>query len=237
MKLDRLFDLPRARGQLSRPARWGWPADGRRPAEWERISFCCAPRKSAACRLPKNCKNWRQRFSLSACDVKAAPAFRSCDTAVKQFGRIDILINCGPLWVRGRTMTLEQWNKVNRNNLTGTFFFAGRLARSDRAAPREDYQYGFRCGLRGSSPKFSAIGYTPAKAASLFLRRTWPAKWGNAQHFRWNAIAPGMVPTDMSEKVIEQDKIAVGRHTSGPLWRAARSEGGAIFLASVRQIS
>jgi len=49
-----------------------------------------AQEKSAACRLPKNCKTWR-RGSRSRRDVKQPASISGvADTAVKQFGRIDI---------------------------------------------------------------------------------------------------------------------------------------------------
>src|SRR5260370_23353037 len=61
------------------------------------------------------------------CDVKDPGSIQAvADAAVKQFGRIDILINnAGTSWgAPVEAMTLEQWNKVVDTNLTGTFLFS-----------------------------------------------------------------------------------------------------------------
>jgi NAD(P)-dependent dehydrogenase (short-subunit alcohol dehydrogenase family) len=170
------------------------------------------------------------------CDVKDPLSIRAvADTAVKQFGRIDILINnAGTSWgAPAEDMTLEQWNKVIETNLTGTFLFSqavGKIMISQRRG--KIINIASVAGLRGSPPRFSAIGYSASKAGIIMFTKDLACKWG-MHNIQVNAIAPGWFPTDMSEKVIERNKesllatIPLGRF-GGP----QDLKGAAIFLAS-----
>jgi len=152
-----------------------------------------------------------------------------------RFGRIDILINnAGTSWgAPVEAMTLEQWNKVIETNLTGTFLFsqaAGKIMISQRSG--KIINIASIAGLRGSPPKFSAIGYSASKGGVIAFTRDLACKWG-MHNIQVNAIAPGWFPTDMSAKVIERNKesflatIPLGRF-GGP----NDLKGAAIFLAS-----
>jgi gluconate 5-dehydrogenase len=87
-------------------------------------------------------------------------------------------------------------------------------------------------GLRGSSPKLPAIGYSASKGGIIIFTKDLACKWGT-HNIQVNAIAPGWFPTDMSERVIERNKEAL---LSGiPLGRFGGPndlKGAAIFLAS-----
>src|SRR5277367_3301075 len=89
-----------------------------------------------------------------ACDVKDPASIRAvADAAVKQFGRVDILINnAGTSWgALVEDMTLEQWNKVIETNLTGTFLFSqaiGKVMISQRRG--KIINIASVAGLRGS---------------------------------------------------------------------------------------
>ena len=170
------------------------------------------------------------------CDVKDPASIRAvAETAVKQFGRIDILINnAGTSWgAPTEDMTLEQWNKVIETNLTGTFLFSqavGKVMISQRRG--KIINIASVAGLRGSSPKFSAIGYSASKGGIIIFTKDLACKWG-MHNIQVNAIAPGWFPTDMSRKVIERDQA--GLLATIPLGRFGGPQdlkGAAIFLAS-----
>jgi NAD(P)-dependent dehydrogenase (short-subunit alcohol dehydrogenase family) len=170
------------------------------------------------------------------CDVKEQASIQEvADTTVKHFGRIDILINnAGTSWgAPVETMTLEQWNKVIETNLTGTFLFSqavGKVMIGQRRG--KIINIASVAGLRGSSPKLPAIGYSASKGGVIIFTKDLASKWG-MHNIQVNAIAPGWFPTDMSEKVIERNKeellagIPLGRF-GGP----EDLKGAAIFLAS-----
>lgn len=170
------------------------------------------------------------------CDVRDPASIRAVvETAVKHFGSIDILVNnAGTSWgAPTEDMTLEQWNKVIETNLTGTFLFSqavGKVMIAKRGG--KIINIASVAGLRGSSPKFSAIGYSASKGGVISLTKDLACKWG-VHNIQVNAIAPGWFPTDMSEKVIERNKEAL--LTDIPLGRFGGPndlKGAAIFLAS-----
>ena len=171
-----------------------------------------------------------------ACDVKDPASIQAAaDATLKHFGRIDILINnAGTSWgAPVETMTLEQWHKVIETNLTGTFLFSQAVGNTMTAQRRgKIINIASVAGLRGASPKFSAIGYTASKGGVIAFTKDLACKWG-MHNIQVNAIAPGWFPTDMSEKVIERNKesllagIPLGRF-GGP----NDLKGAAIFLAS-----
>jgi len=171
-----------------------------------------------------------------SCDVKDPGSVQAVvDAAVNEFGRIDILINsAGTSWgAPVETMTLEQWNKVIETNLTGTFLFSqavGKIMIAQRGG--KIINIASVAGLRGSSPKFSAIGYSASKGGVITFTKDLACKWA-IHNIQVNAIAPGWFPTDMSEKVIERNKEAL--LATIPLGRFGGPhdlKGAAVFLAS-----
>src|ERR1700689_484631 len=106
-------------------------------------------------------------------------------------------------------MTLEQWNKVIETNLTGTFLFSqavGKVMIGQRRG--KIINIASVAGLRGSSPKLPAIGYSASKGGVIIFTKDLASKWG-MHNIQANAIAPGIYPTGMSEKAIERNKEAL----------------------------
>jgi NAD(P)-dependent dehydrogenase (short-subunit alcohol dehydrogenase family) len=176
------------------------------------------------------------RVLALACDVKDPASIQKvADATLEKFGRIDILINnAGTSWgAPVETMTLEQWNKVIETNLTGTFLFSQTVGRAMIAQRRgKIINIASVAGLRGSSPNFSAIGYSSSKGGVIIFTKDLACKWG-MHNIQVNAIAPGWFPTDMSEKIIERNKESL--LASIPLGRFGGPQdlkGAAIFLAS-----
>ncbi len=197
----------------------------------------CARKKERCLQHSRaNCKPLGAKVLALACDVKDPASIQKVvDATLEQFGRIDILINnAGTSWgAPVESMTLEQWNKVIETNLTGTFLFSQAVGRTMIAQRRgKIINIASVAGLRGSSPKFSAIGYSSSKGGVIIFTKDLACKWG-MHNIQVNAIAPGWFPTDMSEKVIERNKesllagIPLGRF-GGP----QDLKGAAIFLAS-----
>ena len=169
------------------------------------------------------------------CDVKDPASIQQVvDTAIKKFGRIDILINnAGTSWgAPVEEMTVEQWNKVIETNLTGTFLFSQAAGKTMIARRRgKIINLASVAGLRGSS-KLSAIGYSASKGGVISFTKDLACKWG-MHNIQVNAIAPGWFPTEMSEKVIERNKESfLGSIPLGRFGGPHDLQGAAIFLAS-----
>jgi NAD(P)-dependent dehydrogenase (short-subunit alcohol dehydrogenase family) len=196
----------------------------------------CARKKQRCLQASEELQKLGVQVLALGCDVKEPASIREVvDLTVKQFGRVDILVNnAGTSWAAPvEEMTLEQWNKVIETNLTGTFLFSQAVGKVMIAQRRgKIVNIASVAGLRGSSPKFPAIGYSTSKGGVIIFTRDLARKWG-MYNIQVNAIAPGWFPTDMSEKVIERNKegllagIPLGRF-GGP----NDLKGAAIFLAS-----
>ena len=196
----------------------------------------CARKKERCLQAAEDLQRLGAQVLALPCDVKDPASIREvAEAAVKQFGRIDILVNnAGTSWgAPTEEMTLEQWNKVIETNLTGTFLFSqavGRVMIAQRHG--KIINIASVAGLRGSSPRFSAIGYSTSKGGVIIFTKDLACKWG-MHNIQVNAIAPGWFPTDMSEKVMERNKEAL---LAGiPLGRFGGPndlKGAVVFLAS-----
>jgi len=86
----------------------------------------------------------------------------------------------------------------------------------------------FRAGLRGFAAEISAIGYSASKGGVVIFTKDWRA---NGACTTFGECIAQLVPTDMSEKVIERNRERCSRVTYGTLWRMM-NEGRRCFFAS-----
>src|SRR5260221_4239832 len=141
-------------------------------------------------------------------DVKNPASIQEvADATIKQFGRIDILINnAGTSWgAPVEAMTIEQWNKVVETNLTGTFLFSQAVGKVMIAQRRgKIINIASVAGLRGSPPTFSAFGYSASNGGVINFTKDLTCKSG-MQNIKVNATVPAWFPTDMSGEGIERN--------------------------------
>src|SRR6266404_400541 len=169
----------------------------------------CARKKERCERAAEELKQLGVKTLALGCDVKIPDHVKAVvDATVSSFGRIDILINnAGTSWgAPVEEMRLEQWNRVIETNLTGTFLFSqtvGKVMIGQRRG--KIINIASVAGLRGSSPKFSAIGYSASKGGVIIFTRDLACKWG-MHNIQVNSIAPGWFPTNMSQVLIERNK-------------------------------
>ena len=196
----------------------------------------CARKKERCEQAADELKQLGVKTLALACDVKDPASIQQVvDAALAQFGRIDILINnAGTSWGAPiEEMRLEHWHKVIETNLTGTFLFsqaAGKIMTAQRRG--KIINIASVAGLRGSSPQFSAIGYSASKGGVIIFTRDLACKWG-MHNIQVNAIAPGWFPTNMSQVLIERFKDSLVKNI--PLGRVGGDhdlKGAAVFLAS-----
>lgn len=122
------------------------------------------------------------------------------ETVLNQSGRIDILINAAGIVRDGLlgTMTQEQWQEVLDVNLTGTFNCCRAVAQ-----PMLSQRAGSIVNLSSTAAEFSSRGqvnYAASKGGINGLTRAL-AKELAPRNVRVNAVAPGMIDTDMSQAV------------------------------------
>lgn len=161
------------------------------------------------------------------------------DNAVRDFGRLDALINNAGilrdgLLVKAKDgkitdkLTLEQWQAVIDVNLTGVFLCG-----------REAAQHMIRLGAGGCIINMSSISragnfgqsnYSASKAGVAALTVVWAKEL--ARHgIRVNAIAPGFVRTEMVASMKQEmlEKMTAGI-PNGRLCEPAEIAHAAVFL-------
>ena len=117
------------------------------------------------------------------------------DTAIAEFGTLDIIVNNAGITrdVMLHKMTDEQWKSVIDVNLTGVFYgiqCAGTYMREKK--------YGKIVNISSTSALGNAgqLNYSASKAGVIGMTKT-AAKELGPKNVNVNAIAPGMIWTDM----------------------------------------
>jgi 3-oxoacyl-[acyl-carrier protein] reductase len=124
------------------------------------------------------------------------------DTVVKEFGQIDILVNNAGvnrdavIW----KMTEQQWDEALDINLKGYFNYIRAVA------PLFKAQGGGKIvnitSINGMRGKFGQSNYSAAKAGIIGLTKT-VAKELARSNVNCNAVAPGLIETDMMKQAPE----------------------------------
>ncbi|MEK7325562.1 MAG: SDR family NAD(P)-dependent oxidoreductase [Chloroflexota bacterium] len=147
----------------------------------------------------------RRALAVQADVAVFAQAQNAVAAATANFGRLDILINNaginrdGVVW----KMTEEQWDAVIDVNLKGCFNFIRA------AAPVFKEQASGKIvnitsinGLRG---KFGQANYAASKAGLIGLTKTVARELGKF-NVNVNAVAPGMIETEMAQAMPQEAK-------------------------------
>ena len=154
----------------------------------------------------------------------------------ERLGPLTVLVNAaGVSWgAPSLEMPVEKVREVLEVNLVGAFL-------ASRVAARRMKERGYGkiihiasvAGLKGEYPEvLDAVGYSASKGGLIALTRDLAVKWGR-WGIRVNALAPGFVPTRMTEKVLPRAEAFL--KATLPLGRpgAPGELGGAVlFLAS-----
>ncbi|MCR4792752.1 MAG: SDR family oxidoreductase [Lachnospiraceae bacterium] len=172
------------------------------------------------------------------CDITSTEKVDSAiDEVLKQFGRIDILINnAGTGAVApAEDITDEQFNDEMNIDLFGTF----RVARAVAKKAMIPAKYGriinisSMYGLVGNKICGSAP-YHAAKGGVVNLTRALAAEWGT-KGITVNAICPGYFYTDLTTDTLNSDFFQANAKTMIPLERYGNEgelDTAALFLSS-----
>ena len=129
-----------------------------------------------------------------------ARAHQIVDQLFDEWGQIDVLVNSAGIVQDGLlgAMTAEQWRDVLDTNLGGTFNYCHAVTQ-----PMMMMRRGSIVNLSSTAAEFAARGqvnYAASKGGIDGLTRAL-AKELAPRNVRVNAVAPGMIETDMSQVV------------------------------------
>jgi len=169
------------------------------------------------------------------CDVSDAKAIDGLvKGAVKEFGRIDTLLNVAGV---NRRMKAEKLSEADYDfivdiNLKGPFLLS--LAVGKQQLERKTGNQINITSLNNDRPLRGVMPYAVSKSGLQQMTRALAAEWGPSG-IRVNAIAPGFILTDLTRKLWSQPVMQDWAMTNTPLRRLGVSDdllGAAIFLAS-----
>jgi len=157
--------------------------------------------------------------------------------ALKEFGRIDVLVTAAGVAGGGpvHLLPLEEWQRVQDVNLTGTFLSAKAVLpamieqRSGSIITVASVE-----GLEGGE---GASTYNASKGGVVILTKNLALDYGRLG-IRANAICPGFIETPMFHSVMdgaeftEQKQRIREQHKLGRFGKPEEIAGAAFFLAS-----
>ena len=158
------------------------------------------------------------------------------DETKKQLGRIDVLVNnaaTNPVFGPVANLDERAWDSIMNTNVKSAFFLSTMV----RDAIMEHGQGGSIInvsstgGLRASQ---GLGGYSVSKAAIIMLTQVCAKEWG-VDGIRVNCIAPGLIKTEFSRALWENDGILKNAVQGGALKRIGDPDemaGAVVYFAS-----
>ena len=133
---------------------------------------------------------------------------RLSEEALKQSGKVDILINnAGNTWgAPAEDYPAEGWDRVFNLNVRGQFLLTRNIAKRSMIPARYGRLINIASvgGLQGTMPNvMQAIAYNSSKGALINFTRALAAEWGR-YGITVNALAPGFFPSRLTKGLIDQ---------------------------------
>ena len=156
------------------------------------------------------------------------------DECVKEFGKVDILVNCAGRTKRAPTLEFaeDDWNDIIETNLTGTLRACQIFGRHFI-----ENKYGRIINIASLSTfvsLFEVAAYSASKAAVASLTKSLAIEWAK-YGVNVNAVAPGVFKTDLNRELLESTERGREFQIRTPMGRFGAVEelaGAAVFLAS-----
>jgi len=127
------------------------------------------------------------------------------DTAVAEFGRIDVLVNnagTSVVWMPALELEERAWDSIMNLNLKGLFFLSQAVARV-----MKEHGGGSIINISsvdGLKPEVNNSAYNISKAGVVMATRTMAREWAQ-YNIRVNCIAPGFIHTRLMDSRWEVD--------------------------------
>ena len=160
--------------------------------------------KEEAEEVIKKVKEAGRKGLVSQADISVfEDAGKMLDTVIKEFGGLDILVNNaginwdGVIW----KMSEEQWDNVIDINLKGYFNYVRAVAPVFRE--QKSGKIVNVTSINGLRGKFGQANYSASKAGIIGLTKAVAKELGK-YGVNVNAVAPGLIETDMMKNATEE---------------------------------
>ena len=169
-------------------------------------------------------------YASNAADF--ADAHAVVEKVLAEFGQIDILVNNAGQTKDGLMMRMneEQWDAIIATNLKSAFNFTHAV--TPAMARRRAGSIINMSSVVGTNGNAGQCNYAASKAGLIGLTMSFAKEMGS-RGIRCNAIAPGFITTDMTDKLNDATKEAIISSVSlGRMGTADEIANVALFLAS-----
>ena len=169
-------------------------------------------------------------YASNAADF--AGAHEVVEKVIAEFGQIDVLVNNAGQTKDGLMMRMseEQWDSIINTNLKSAFNFTHAVI--PLMARKRAGSIVNMASVVGTNGNAGQTNYAASKAGLIGLTMS-VAKEMGSRGIRCNAIAPGFIETDMTDKLNDTTKEAIISSVSlGRMGTADEVANTALFLAS-----
>lgn len=197
------------------------------------VAFTYLSSVSAAESLVKEIKALGVRaagFASNAADF--ADAHAVVEKVVAEFGQVDILVNNAGQTKDGLMLRMseEQWDSIIDTNLKSAFNFVHAV--TPYMARRRAGSIINMSSVVGTNGNVGQANYSASKAGLIGLTKSMAKEMGS-RGIRSNAIAPGFIVTDMTDKLSEDIRVKLVADISlGRMGSVDEVANVALFLAS-----
>ena len=168
-------------------------------------------------------------------DVNSRPSIDALrDAVMKAFGRVDILVNAAGRTFRKQAKDINEgdWNAIIDTNLTGMLRACQAFYEPLKASGRGRVVN--IASLASFVAWYDVVAYNASKMGVLSLTQTLAIEWAR-DNIAVNAIAPGVIPTELNRAVLhgtDRGREILMRTPMGRFGRPEEVGGAAVFLAS-----
>lgn len=152
------------------------------------------------------CEKYQPSIVVQADVAKSDDAKRLCDTAMDTFGRIDVLVNNAGITKDNLLLRMSEsdFDDVLSTNLKGTFLMCKNISKiMMKQRSGSIVNISSVVGITGNAGQ---ANYAASKAGIIGLTKSL-AKEFASRNLRVNAVAPGFIQSDMTDK-LDQEIIA-----------------------------